>query len=115
MRLPLLLLAALALAACDSSESSVQADSRVIVAYEGSLADGTVFDSSTRSRPFEVAGLIRGFREGIIGMVEGETRRFEVAPEDGYGATGIVNSATGEVIIPPNARLTFEVTLLEIL
>lgn len=108
MRVSLLLLSVLFLSACDSSESGVvEADSNVTVAYEGRLTDGTVFDSSERAT-FNVSGLITGFQEGIIGMVEGEMRTFEIAPEDGYGAAGIPG------VIPPNATLIFDVTLISI-
>ena len=107
--LPLLLLGLLlATAACDSGESVVEAGSTVTVAYIGTLQDGRVFDQSSRAT-FSLQQVIPGFRFGMIGMVIGETRTFDIAPEDGYGANPPQNS-----IIPPNATLTFEVTVLGI-
>jgi peptidylprolyl isomerase len=83
----------------------------VIVHYTGYLDNGTVFDSSLqRGQPFEFvlgAGqVIRGWEEGLATMRVGGKRRLIIPPELGYGAAG----AGG--VIPPNARLTFDVELL---
>jgi FKBP-type peptidyl-prolyl cis-trans isomerase len=109
-RLALLCLLTLTVTACDSGPSAVEADSFVLVAYEGRLEDGTVFDQSAGAQ-FSLQGVVPGFRNGMIGMVIGETRTFDVPPEEGYGEAGVVRD--GEVIIPPNATLTFEVTLID--
>lgn len=83
----------------------------VVVHYRGWLDNGTEFDSSySRGQPFEFvlgAGqVIRGWEEGIATMRVGGKRRLIIPPELAYGASG----AGG--VIPPNARLTFEVELL---
>lgn len=83
----------------------------LIVHYTGYLDNGTVFDSSLqRGQPFEFvlgAGqVIRGWEEGLATMRVGGKRRLIVPPELAYGAAG----AGG--VIPPNARLTFDVELL---
>ena len=109
MRSVLLLLALLALAACDSStDGPARAGDTVTVRYIGSLADGTVFDQSDRAT-FNLGGVIPGFRDGIVGMVVGEQRVFDIPPDQAYGATPPPGSG-----IPPNATLTFDVTLLGI-
>jgi FKBP-type peptidyl-prolyl cis-trans isomerase FkpA len=73
---------------------------------------GTQFDSSINRGPFQFplgAGwVIAGWDEGVAGMHVGETRVLTIPAELGYGARG----AAG--VIPPNATLIFEVTLLEI-
>lgn len=62
----------------------------VKVEYEGSLDDGTVFDSSERhGEPieFEVGAgqIIPGFESEVVGMEEGEEKKFKVQPSDAYG------------------------------
>lgn len=83
---------------------------QVQVFYTGWLTSGTVFDSArTAGQPaaFDPAGLIPGFREGLIGMTPGGIRRFRIPPELGYGSSG-----TGS--IPPDSTLIFEVKLLKV-
>ena len=84
----------------------------VVVNYRGTLEDGTQFDASyDRGTPFEFplgAGrVIKGWDEGVEGMLIGELRKLEVPPELGYG-----DQPVGP--IPANSTLIFEVELLEI-
>jgi len=61
----------------------------VKVHYTGMLEDGRVFGSSQGREPleFKVGGgqIIRGVESGVLGMEVGETRKFEVTPDKGYG------------------------------
>jgi peptidylprolyl isomerase len=89
-----------------------QAGQTVVVQYTGYLDNGTVFDSSySRNQPFEFvlgAGqVIRGWDEGIASMKVGGKRRLIIPPQLAYGAQG-----AGGGVIPPNARLTFDVELV---
>eukprot|EP00320_Phaeocystis_rex_P014934 CAMPEP_0119074416 /NCGR_PEP_ID=MMETSP1178-20130426/72101_1 /TAXON_ID=33656 /ORGANISM="unid sp, Strain CCMP2000" /LENGTH=199 /DNA_ID=CAMNT_0007056573 /DNA_START=22 /DNA_END=621 /DNA_ORIENTATION=- len=85
----------------------------VRVHYTGRLEDGTVFDSShQRGEPisFELGTgrVIRGWDEGVAGMVVGGTRQLVIPPNLGYGTRGAPPA------IPPNALLHFDVELVEI-
>lgn len=83
----------------------------VTVHYTGTLADGTVFDSSReRGEPatFPLSGVIPGWTEGLQLMSVGSRARLVIPSELGYGPRG----AGGR--IPPNAVLVFDVELLEI-
>ncbi|KQT32918.1 peptidylprolyl isomerase [Sphingomonas sp. Leaf412] len=79
-----------------------------LVNYTGKLADGTVFDKSQQPTPLPVAGMIKGFSEGLKLMPKGAKYRFWIAPELGYGP-----QANGP--IPANSTLTFDVELVDFL
>ncbi|HRF85194.1 MAG TPA: FKBP-type peptidyl-prolyl cis-trans isomerase [Alloprevotella sp.] len=79
--------------------------------YEGTLIDGTVFDSSyRRGEPavFPLNGVIRGWTEGVQLMAEGSKYRFFIPYQLAYGERGAGAS------IPPYAALVFDVELIEI-
>lgn len=68
----------------------VQNGNIVTVHYQGTLNDGTMFDSSyERGEPisFEVGSgqMIPGFDGAIPGMEVGEKKDFTIAPENAYG------------------------------
>ena len=85
------------------------ADNAVLIAYEGRLADGTVFDRSDRPVGMMVSGVIPGFQEALLMMNQGGTYRFWIPGALAYGAEGTPDGA-----IPPNAELDFTVTLVDI-
>ena len=80
--------------------------------YEGTLIDGTLFDSSIkRGQPavFGVNQVIRGWVEALQLMSEGSKWRLFIPSELGYGA-----QQAGEMI-PPHSTFIFEVELIEVL
>jgi FKBP-type peptidyl-prolyl cis-trans isomerase FkpA len=103
--------------AASVAHSVAQNGDTVTVEYTGTLADGTVFDSSkSHGQPFSFvlgAGqVIAGWDKGVLGMKVGETKTLVIPPADAYGARGVQNPSTGKYIIPANATLTFQVQLL---
>ncbi|RLA20857.1 MAG: hypothetical protein DRQ62_10065 [Gammaproteobacteria bacterium] len=84
--------------------------STVSVFYEGTLIDGTVFDSSYETGDtvsFPLNGVIPGWTEGLQLMPVGSTYKLYVPSNLGYGPR-----ETGP--IPGNSVLIFKVKLLEI-
>ena len=80
--------------------------------YEGTLIDGTLFDSSIkRGQPatFGVNQVIPGWVEALQLMPEGAKWKLYIPSDLGYGAQG-----AGEMI-PPHSTLIFEVELLKII
>ncbi len=91
---------------------SPKATDNVKCHYEGTLIDGTLFDSSKkRGEPatFPLNGVIKGWTEGVQLMKEGATYRFFIPYDLAYGANGAGSA------IPPYAALIFDVELIEVL
>ncbi|MBI4244285.1 MAG: FKBP-type peptidyl-prolyl cis-trans isomerase [Planctomycetes bacterium] len=89
----------------------------VITHYAGWLENGTKFDSSyDRGEPasFELGRVIQGWNEGLSTMKAGGKRKLIIPPNLAYGKQGVRHPQTGEVIIPSDATLTFEVELLDV-
>ncbi|HEX5521337.1 MAG TPA: FKBP-type peptidyl-prolyl cis-trans isomerase [Longimicrobiaceae bacterium] len=78
------------------------------VRYAGFLEDSTQFDSGTFDFVPGFHEVIRGFEQGVIGMKVGGSRRLVIPPSLGYGPRGATDNL-GNVVIPPNATLIFDV------
>ena len=88
-----------------------KATDTVRVHYEGTLIDGTVFDSSYKrgeSIAFPLNGVIAGWTEGLQLMSVGSKYKFFIPYQLAYGERGAGGS------IPPYAALIFTVELLGI-
>lgn len=75
----------------------------ILVHYEGTLEDGTVFDSSfKRNSPITfqlgTGRVIKGWDQGLLDMCIGEKRKLTIPSELAYGDSGIGP-------IPPKATL----------
>jgi len=78
----------------------------------GTDSKGTQFDTSLDGDPplgftIGVPGIIAGFQQGVIGMQVGGKRRVYIPSNLGYGSSGSSNG-----VIPPNAALVFEISLV---
>lgn len=88
------------------------ATDRVECHYEGTLIDGTIFDSSIkRGEPavFGVNQVIKGWVEALQLMQEGAKWRLYIPYDMAYGEHG-----AGEMI-PPYSALVFDVELIKVL
>jgi FKBP-type peptidyl-prolyl cis-trans isomerase FklB len=88
-----------------------KATDKVKVHYEGTLIDGTVFDSSYQrgeSISFPLNGVIEGWTEGLQLMSVGSKYKFFIPYQLAYGERGAGQQ------IPPYAALIFIVELLGI-
>ena len=88
------------------------ATDRVQCHYEGTLIDGTIFDSSIKRGEPAVFGVnqgIRGWVEALQLMQEGAKWRLYIPCDMAYGEHG-----AGEMI-PPYSALVFDVELIKVL
>ncbi|MEC7984712.1 MAG: FKBP-type peptidyl-prolyl cis-trans isomerase [Myxococcota bacterium] len=94
----------------DGDGESVKAEDTIQVHYTGSLADGTIFDSSVaRNQPatLGVNQVIPGWQEILPKMKVGSKWKVFIPPDLGYGASGAGS-------IPPHSILVFEIEVLGI-
>jgi len=96
----------------EGTGKKAQATDQVKCHYEGTLIDGTLFDSSIkRGEPavFGVNQVIPGWVEALQLMPEGSKWRLYIPSDLAYGARG-----AGEMI-PPHSTLIFDVELIQVL
>ncbi|CAE8682492.1 unnamed protein product [Polarella glacialis] len=88
-------------------KTSERVGKKVKVRYEGRLGKtGQRFDKGVIEFRLGLGEVIRGWDEGVKGMLRGEKRRLLVPSKLGYGASGAAP------VIPAHADLVFEVELL---
>lgn len=91
----------------------VKAGDTVTVDYTGAVAaTGNIFQSSLDTGEpvsFGLNQVITGWKDGLVGMKVGGTRRLLIPADQAYGANPPANSG-----IPANAPLVFDVTLHKI-
>jgi len=95
----------------EGTGKSPSAADTVTTHYNGTLIDGTVFDSSySRNEPatFPVNGVIAGWTEALQLMKEGAKWRLFIPSNLAYGSQGAGDA------IGPNSTLIFDVELLRV-
>lgn len=93
-----------------ASTEKVRGKHTIELHYQGALADGTVFDSSTaRGRPISVRlwDVIPGWSEGLKLMYPGDKYRFYIPSRLAYGSEGTN-------VVPPYSPLIFEIEVLSL-
>jgi FKBP-type peptidyl-prolyl cis-trans isomerase FkpA len=88
--------------------------SYVSVKYKGSLANGTVFDSTAATPDsFNLISLIEGWKKGIPLIKKGGKIHLYIPPSLGYGSVDQKDSS-GAVVIPANSILIFDIELVDV-
>lgn len=85
------------------------------VHYIGTLLNGKEFDSTwgkpgAAPQEFDLAGVVPGFRMGLLGMKVGERRRVTIPSEFGYKEAGSPGGGIG-----PNETLIFDIELVGVI
>lgn len=96
----------------EGSGASPTAEDTVTVHYEGTLIDGTVFDSSyerKQTATFPLNRVIAGWTEGLQLMKEGATYKFWIPGELAYGQNPPPGSPIGA-----GELLIFKIELMEV-
>ncbi|KAA8917790.1 hypothetical protein TRICI_000098 [Trichomonascus ciferrii] len=90
---------------------TVKKGDKIGVRYIGKLANGKVFDSNTKGKPFYFTvgkgEVIKGWEVGVAGMATKGERRIVIPAPMAYGKQALPG-------IPANSELTFDVKLVNI-
>ena len=84
----------------------------VQINYVAKLTDGTEFDKG-QLVPMTLDEVIPGFGEGITRMQKGGKYRLTIPAEKAYGSEDRRNPQTGQVVIPANSDLVFDIDLID--
>jgi len=84
----------------------------VLVNYAGHLTSGKEFDKGQKVA-MPVQGVIPGFSQGLQKMQRGGKYTLKIPAAMAYGEQEQKNPGTGEVVVPANSDLVFEVELLD--
>jgi len=108
------------------SGPSPSAGDVIFVNYTGKLEDGTVFDQSQplplppqaqglfpEGNPLPLDNMIPGFVEGATKMQKGGKYKLRIPANMAYGDEEKTNPQTGEVVIPANSDLIFDVDMID--
>ena len=94
----------------EGSGKTPQSCLNVVAKYKGMFTNGTVFDQSTTGVEFNLGGVITGWTKGIPLIKNGGIITLYIPPSLAYGNRSLTDQ-NGNVVIPPNSILIFEVEL----
>jgi FKBP-type peptidyl-prolyl cis-trans isomerase FkpA len=89
--------------------------SNITVSYKGSLFNGQVFDSTAAGHVavFQLGQVIVAWQKGIPLVSKGGDITLYIPPSLGYGSSAVPDSQ-GNIIIPANSYLKFDVHIVDI-
>lgn len=90
--------------------------SEVTTMYKGGFFNGNIFDSTAtgEAATFQLGQVIPGWQKGIALVKGGGDINLYIPPSLGYGSQVVKDQNTGQVIIPANSYLVFEVKVKSI-
>jgi FKBP-type peptidyl-prolyl cis-trans isomerase FkpA len=86
--------------------------SSIAINYIGQLSNGNKFDEG-KNVAFTLGSLIEGWKKGLPLIQKGGKIKLYIPPSLGYKSADI-KDAYGNVVIPANSMLIFEITLLDV-
>jgi FKBP-type peptidyl-prolyl cis-trans isomerase FkpA len=102
-----------------NSQGSAQSISNlcttVSVEYKAGFFNGKIFDSTATGTVanFQLGAVIPGWQKGVPLVGKGGSITLYIPPSLGYAANNIINTNTGDTIIPANSYLVFNVHLVD--
>ena len=87
--------------------------SGISVKYKGQLNDGTIFDQQIAPVSFNLSELINGWKNGIPLIKPGGRIKLYIPPSLGYG-NQVVYDGNGNISVPANSILIFEIDLVAV-
>lgn len=84
--------------------------SGISVKYKGQLTNGTIIDQATSPVSFQLGNLVESWKKGIPLIRAGGKIRLFCPPSLAYGSQPI-RDAAGNIVIPANSILVFEIEL----
>ena len=87
----------------------------IAVTYKGKFTNGTIFDSTATNKTasFQLGEVILGWQKGIPLVSKGGSLTLYIPPALGYGPNDVKDNL-GNVVIPGNSILIFDVEVLDI-
>lgn len=102
------------ISAVGTGKETVLETSTIKAKYTGRLLDGTVFDSSTDGADFRLDEVVAGWTKIIPGKIGvGGKIRLLIPSDLGYGKSS-QSDGNGQVIIPGNSCLDFDIEIISV-